>query len=303
MKVSPKWLPPVVLLLAARPSVAGGQVAEYLSPDTKVVLGIQVRTIASALAQNLGQELLAQTRFAGFDPLKDLDEVIVMTNGNAENPPVLALLRGRFNLERMERGANRYAGVPIIQGPALGQGVMALLDASTALAGEPALVRAAIDRRQNGVQGTVTWGDQIEALRGKYVVWGIGESLESVDRFQFGAEFEDGLNLTAELRVASPAEMEKLTAGLRMMEAMARAGEQQPGAAKFEMNTEGGTLRLALKVPTEELKKAFQAQRGTLEAAMKSRLPMLGKPAPVETKIISNGDGETQFVTLPGARR
>ena len=305
MNVSPKWLPPVLLMLAARPVVAADEVADYLSPETKIVVGIQLRTIAPAIAENLGPELLAQTRFAGFDPLKDLDEVIVTANGTGDNPPVLAVLHGRFDVERMGRGAKRYAGVPMIEGPAQAKGVMALLDATTAIAGDPALVRAAIDRRQNGVQGAVTWAPEMETLRGKYVVWGIGEGVESVERFQFGAAFDDGLNLTAELHVASEAEMEKLTAGLRMMEAMAKASEGKPNGTRFEIKTEGTTLQVALRVSSEELKKTFEAQRGTLEAAVKSRLQVFGKPAatPPEATVVTSDKGETLVLTLPGARR
>ena len=307
MRVSPKWLPPFLLLLAVRPSVAAEPFAEYLapylSPETKVVIGIQVRTLAPALPADLGPALSAQMKFAGFDPLKDLDEVIVTANGTGDNAPVLAVLRGRFQLERMGRGAKRYAGVPMIEGQAQAKGVIALLDAGTAIAGDAVLVRAAIDRRLNGVQGTVTWADQIDELRAKYAVWGIGEAVDSVDRFQFGAEFQDGLDLTAELHVASPAEMEKLTSGLRMVEAMAKASEGKPKAAHLEMKSEDGTLRLALRVPAEELKQAFTAQRGMLEAAVKSRLPMGGEAAAPESRIVINEQGETLTVTLPGARR
>ncbi len=303
MKVSPKWLPPFVLLLSVRACLAAGEVADFLPPETKVVLGLRMSTIASALQQNLGPELLAQVKFGGFDPLKDLDEVIVMTNGATENPPALALLLGRFDLEKMARGAKRYAGVPLVNAPAQAQGVMALLDSTTALAGEPALVRAAIDRRQNGVKGTLAWTGQIEAMRAKYVVWGIGEAVQSLEQFQFGADFQDGLNLTAELRAASAADLEKVTSALQMLKTMAKANQRPGSAAKFEMKTEGATLRLSLRVPTDELKKAFQSQRGSLEAALKSRLPMWNKQPDTDTKVVKNDEGDTVVVTLPGLRR
>ncbi len=307
MKVSPKWLSPFLLLLAVRPSLAAERVADYVSPETKVVLGLQMRTIAPTLAQSVGPELMAQAKIAGFDPFKDLDEVIVMTNGTGENPPVLAVLRGRFDLVRLGREAKPYLGVPVIQGPGQANGVLALIDPGTIFAGDPGLVRAAVARRQNGVQGTVTWADQIESLREKYVVWGIGEGVDAVDRFHFGAEFQDGLNLTAELHVASTAEMEKLTAGLRMLEAMAKTNQTKSSGARFEMTADAGTLRLAIRVPAEELKKSLQAQRSTIEAAVMSRIPGLAKPAPrsgsAEPKIVTSPQGETVTLTLPGAKR
>jgi hypothetical protein len=296
-----------LLLLAPRPLLAAEEVADYVSPETKVVLGLQMRTIAPALAQAVGPELLAQARIVGFDPLKDLDEVILMTNGSGDNPPVFAVLRGRFDLARLGRDARPYMGVPIVQGPGQANGTLALVDAGMLFAGDPGLVRAAIARRLNGIQGSVTWADQIESLRAKYPVWGIGEGMDSVDRFHFGAEFQDGLTLTAELHVTSAPEMEKLTAGLHMLEAMAKSSQANSTGSRFEISTEGGTLRLALHVPADELKKSFQAQRGPLEAALLSRLPGLAKPSPRPAApggtIVSNPKGETMTLTLPGAKR
>ena len=53
------------------------------------------------------------TAFAGFDPLHDIDEVMLTSAADRENAPALLVLRGRFNLEKLGAGAEQYHGVAI----------------------------------------------------------------------------------------------------------------------------------------------------------------------------------------------
>jgi len=311
-------------VLIPRPgSAAGAALLDYLPPGTKVVLGIQVQGAIGALAQDLGPELLgkgstllAQTPLAGFDPLKDLDEVLIASSGKGNNPPALAVLRGRFDVERLGRSATRYRDVLVVEGAKGQDGVLALLDSSTALAGDAALVRAAIDRRGQGAETGSDWAERIEALRSHYTIWGIGEGLEglpdtpgqpggldSLDRFAFGAAFTHGLELTAELHLRSPQDAEKVSALLSLIQAAPQAS-----GARFEVESANGTLRILVALPEEELKKAMAAaQRGFLDSAALSQLG--GKPdgaskppSPPDGKVVTNTEGDTMVLTLPGKR-
>jgi len=325
MRFSASWLPPALALLLIPRSgpAAGAALADYLPPDTKLVLGIVVRPAIATLAQGLGPELLAQasallaqTPLAGFDPLKDLDEVLIATSGKGNNPPALAVLRGRFDVERLGRNAAWYRDALMLKGAVGQDGVLALLDSSTALAGDAALVRAAIDRRGQGADTVPAWAARIDELRGRYIVWGIGEGLEglpgqpvapggmdSLDRFEFGVAFAHGMELTAELHFRSPQDADKLNAFLSLVQAAPQAG-----GARFDMQSLNGTLRFSVAVPEEELKKQMAAfQRGFQQSAALS--PFGGKPAaaskppaPPEGKIVTGSQGDTLTVTLPGKR-
>ena len=138
--------PVLVLLAALRFALAADAgMAGYFPPDTKVVLGIHVRALADAglfqeVAGSIPKELLP-----GFDVMKDLDEVLIGTSGEGKKPPALAVLRGRFNMEKFARDATRYNGVPVL-------GSVALIDETTAIAGDMELVHAAIDRRGQETQ-------------------------------------------------------------------------------------------------------------------------------------------------------
>src|SRR5437764_4664945 len=114
---------PALALLLATYSAGAASAADTALPDcvprdTKVVLGIRMRNIVELLqAQNFAAEwrstsaaLLAQTPLAGFDPLKDIDEVIIASTGVGDNPEVLVVLRGRFDINRLATGAASYHG-------------------------------------------------------------------------------------------------------------------------------------------------------------------------------------------------
>jgi hypothetical protein len=335
MKLSPKWLPPFVLLLGMRSLAAADELPAYLPPDTGMLVGIQVHSLVDAFAQAAGPELkgklsavLAKTPLAGFDPLKDLDEVLITSTGGGDNPATLAVLRGRFGAVQVGEKAARYREVPMIAAGTDGKSVFALLDETTALAGDLALVRAAIDRHANGEETRLPFVAKLEPMRQRYAIWGSGtvpksgaanaDAMGSIERFEFGANFADGLEMVADLYPRSPADLEKLSASLRMVEAMMKA-KAGAGGGQLSMTSEGGRLRLSVNIPKEELVKAFEAQKGILTQAVMSKLPPglaarlnaapedrypTSRPVPAsETKIVSNSEGETLTVTLPGARK
>ena len=281
MRLSPKWLPPILVLLGLRYAAAADDLPGYLPPDTKVVLGVQVRTIVDSLSQTLGAELrgqitaaLAQTPLAGFDPLKDLDEILIASTGKGNNPPTLVVLRGRFDVPRLAAKAKPYQGVPVIDSGQPSQGVLALLDGATAIAGEPPMVRAAIDRQRKGAHPKFAWAGRTDSLRQKYAVWGVGDipekpkaaagqagPLDSLDRFEFGAAFSNGLELTADLHPRSPADLEKMAQTLRMLVAMIEAKAPASKGSQFALSAGNGTLRLSVRIPQADLNQAMEAQR------------------------------------------
>src|SRR5439155_10566596 len=163
-----------VLLAALRfAAAADSSLAAYFPPDTKAVLGINVRglvdnaifgdAVTEIRAKSAG--LLAQTPLAGFDPLKDLDEVLMGTSGKGAKPPTVMVLRGRFQVEQLAKGAARYHEIPILQSPQQPEGVLALIDSSTAIAGAVEEVHAAIDRHAQASSDPAPWIARVDTLR------------------------------------------------------------------------------------------------------------------------------------------
>jgi hypothetical protein len=271
----------LLAVVAARLVAAGDSALNFLPADTKVVIGIRVSAIReSALfkdvgtdAQKLGDEWMKLVAITGFDPLHDIDEVLIFSSADNEKAAALIAVRGRFNLERMGAGAKRYKGIALVGEGADGKSVVALLDATTAVAGEPAAVRAAIDRRGHGAPLDAKLAASVQSLAGRFDIWGTGErpegfvpptgkraDLDSIDRFEFGVRISKGLELGAEIHARSPEDAGKLAASMAMLQAMMSGRE--PAAPKFDVQVKDGTVKISLAISEDDLKKAVAAQRG-----------------------------------------
>ena len=324
-------------------TAADASLSAYFPPDTKAVAGIQLRAIAAAgLFQGIDAEirktaasLLEKGPLAGFDPLKDLDEVLIATSGAGDKAPAILVLRGRFPLDKLEAAAKRYRDVPILEGPEQKGGWLAFIDSGTAIAGEAEMVRAAIDRRGQDIHANAPWLTRMETLRAKCAIWGFGEGLDaagapagkagdlsSIDRFEFGVAFDRGLRLAAEVHMRTPQDAEKLTSTLRLVEAMMKEQKKTSKNTAFDIRADNqGTLRLSLILPEAELKKAMREEKTSLAAAISSGLPALvasqrmkpaaapaeppvpvvfRQPAPSDSKVLTNADGDAVVLTLPG---
>jgi hypothetical protein len=277
------------LLLAARAVPAAGLVlTDFLPPDTKVVFGIRMHEVAvSALARALTAQVpdsaavwLKTVSLPGFDPLRDIDEALFATSGAGQNPPVIVVVSGRFDVSRLAQGARRYHDVPMLGGEKDTDSVVALLDGSTAVAGDPAMVRAAIDRRDGGAGIDAALDDRINSLRQRYDVWGLGDrldgfvtpmpeakALESIDRFQFGMLLGSGLELGAEVHARSAQDAEKLCTAFEMVAAMLNSKQPPEAASRLEMQVDDDTIKLTLSIPEEELKKTIQTETAALSPA------------------------------------
>jgi hypothetical protein len=309
---------------------AEGALPDWLPPDTKAVIGVRVRSLmdsdlmksAMSQAPAMPPEAAGWTRITaalGFDLARDVDEVVITTTGQGQNPPMLIFVKGRFNLDRLAGvGAQSYGGVPLLGGGEGSKGVVALLDATTAIAGDPPLVRAAIDRRGHGgiPEELAT---RVEALRNSYDIWGLGDrpagyvapastpqGFENVDRFQFGILLNHGLELNAEIHSTSAEDAQKLLATASLLEAMMKAQQPQSSGTKLDVHADQGTLRLVLTVPEEEMKKAMAAGMRSAQAASQPKAePAVAAPKQEPqsgTPRVLNPSGGTGAISLPSGR-
>jgi len=307
-----------IALAAARVVLAADfALQEYLPPDTKVVMGLRVRALTeSSLFQQTGDQAksLSDTwtklsAFAGFDPLHDIDEVLLTSAADRENAPALLVIRGRFNLENLGAGAERYRGVALRgSSDKKATSVLALLDANTVLAGEAPIVKAAIDRRGQPAVYDAALVARVASLRERFDIWGTGErpegfvapggqndQLRSIDRFEFGVRITHGLEFGGEMHARSQKEAEKLAATLGILQMMAKA---QSNTAKFDVKMEDNTLKLSFAISEEELKKAIAAQSQIQK--MQSQPKVTGQPPAATPPRQVTSPGGTSVFTLPG---
>ena len=145
---------------------ADPQLLNLVMPDAKVLAGVNVD---QAKTSPFGQYVLSQmqlqdthltelTALTGFDPTRDVHELLVASSGGANQQTGLALARGNFdpariNALRLTKGAASeiYNGVTIIEDPKQ-QGGFAFLNATIVAAGDLANVKARHrPRRRRGV--------------------------------------------------------------------------------------------------------------------------------------------------------
>ena len=160
------------LALAAATALAGVDSAllNLVPPDAKIISGISVD---QSKTSRFGQYVLGQMTVedpgmkkfiadTGFDPRRDLNELLVATSGTSDAPQFVVLGRGVFNPAKILNTAiaagaivTPYGnGIQLLTPPAgtKSQNAVAFLDASTAVMGPVAVVKTVIDRRTSGTR-------------------------------------------------------------------------------------------------------------------------------------------------------
>jgi hypothetical protein len=336
-----------LLFLAGPASAADDNRLLGLLPEhARIVLGVKVRQVAeSPLARSLTQEFQNSAgdwssipSLTGFDPFQDLDEVILASTGAGEDAPVLIVASGRFATARAAADATLYHGVPLAEGDGKSGGSFAFLDDFTAVAGDLAEVKAAIDRRESLSSLDSDVAANVAKYRALYEIWCIAgqpkglvqrfagsensEALQPVDSLRVGIGLTAGLEIAAEVQARSGEDAQKLAGTLALVEAMVKASQPQAGGAKIDIQHQDTSLKIAVSIPEEALKQAIRNQGSVLQRAaaqpVKPSTPAPPRPVvapaprPVRPAVriqssesnspSSTSAGETAVFTLPGPK-
>jgi len=142
-------------------SAADPQLLNLVMPDAKVLAGVNVQ---QAKGTQFGQWVLNQMQtqdaqlqqlvtLTGFDPRRDVNELLVASDGTPGSKTGLALAKGTFNVAMITAAATvagvvteAYGGFTILEDPKKQMAGMAFLDGTTVVAGDIASVKGAIDR-------------------------------------------------------------------------------------------------------------------------------------------------------------
>ncbi|MGA2879516.1 MAG: hypothetical protein ABSG13_11235 [Bryobacteraceae bacterium] len=160
----------VLFILPLGAFAADPALLQMVLPDSQVVAGLQVNQAKSSL---FGQYVLSHlsvndtklgefTAQTGFDPTKDVSEIVIASNWKPNTPANqwLVLADGTFNVSKIASVAQANGSVPAVY-----QGVnllthaassstqvasaIAFFGVTTAVAGDLTSVKAAIDRKQS----------------------------------------------------------------------------------------------------------------------------------------------------------
>ena len=169
-------------------SAADPQLLNLVMPDAKVLAGVNVE---QAKGTQFGQYVLNQMQtqdaqlqqlatLTGFDPRRDVRELLVASDGVPGSKTGLALAKGTFDAAKLTAAASLqgvvtevYNGVTILKEPKKQEMGMAFLDATTVAAGDVASVKGAIDRLKTSQPLPAAVAVKVNQWSNSQDAWGI----------------------------------------------------------------------------------------------------------------------------------
>jgi hypothetical protein len=155
--------------------------AALVPPDATMLSGVRMEAVrATPLYQKMvASKALPQlddfARQTGFDPRRDVRELLIASNG-ADS---LLAARGTFNIHPIEGAAkSSYKGYTLYTRE---NGAVGLIDNSTAIAGPVAAVRAALDRYQAGERtGPSALLARARQIPSENQIWSVSNGFDSL---------------------------------------------------------------------------------------------------------------------------
>ena len=279
-------------------------------PDAKILSGIRADQMRDSL---FGQYLLSHLPASGanlsnfitqtgFDPRKDVTEVILASNGDSKTAQShgLLLARGVFNVPKMSAAARAngattttFNGIDILTfaargTPAVAHG-MAFLDGSTAVIGDVASVKSAIEQRKSNAPPSSSLLDKVAQVSANNSFWFVtltpiaqfaaalpdsnlrsalnGNVLATINQLSGGIRFGDTVKLSLEAVARTDkdaqalADVLKFAASLVQLNGQNNAASAEVGALlnTLESKTSGNVTTLSLALTEQQLEQLLGA--------------------------------------------
>jgi hypothetical protein len=305
--------PFVFFALALVPALpaADATMLNLVMPDAKVIMGADVdRLTNSPFGQHIlslmkleGKEFESFVAMTGFDPRRDLREVLVASQsveGNMGSDSV-AIVRGAFDEAKLTALAtvnggvvSSYNGVKLLTGPPkpghagptggyLGGGYLVV--------GQDAPVKAAIDRQRAAKPLDAALAARIQASSGQYHAWVVttaspselagrvrnpnmagamkGDLLQAIESISAGVRFGANVEVGGEANTRSDRDATALIDVMRFLVSMATSNAPPAFgkiAESLQLTSEGATVRFSASIPEADFEKLFQPRRRTTTA-------------------------------------
>lgn len=265
-----------------------------VSPDAKVLAGVNVQQAKGTL---FGQYVLNQIQsdnsdmrqliaLTGFDPTRDVSETLLATTAASNTGLVLA--RGNFDIAKITAAASlkgavseAYSGVTILEDPKQTHGV-SFLDSTTAVAGDIASVKGAIDRQKNPQPLPASVAVKVNQLSGSQDAWAIctvapsslhvpaaphgGQippAFQSVQSASGGVKFGANVVFTSQAETDTAQNATTLGDMVKLLISMAQmnAGQNQQAAQlaqQVQVSASGNVLTVSLSLPEDQFQQLLK---------------------------------------------
>lgn len=283
------------LLPAADPGLLN-----LVMPDAKVLAGVNVdqaknslfgQYVLSQIQAQAAQHLQQVTALTGFDPARDLTELLVATNAVPGSHTGLVLARGNFDPARIQSAAlagggstTTYNGVTLILDPKQVNAV-AFLDSTLAIAGDVADVKGAIDRHAASASLAAALAVQVDQLSSAEDAWALTATplsalkppvnssnpqaavvqnlFESVQQASGGVKFGDPILFTGQAQTDTAANATAMANVLQFLVNMAQMqAPQNPQAAailqSLTVSPNDVYVNVSLSISESQAEQAFK---------------------------------------------
>jgi hypothetical protein len=299
-------LPVLALAIPVGASAADPGLLRLVMPDAKVVAGLQVdRTRDSEFGQFVlshmqlddpaFQKFVVET---GFDPRKDVKELLIASNWQSNNPQSrwLVMAKGTFDLEKIQHSAaaggavvTTYQGASIFSFAGRGSpdtdNAIAFLDASSAVMGDAASVRAAIQRKQSAAAASSDLLGKVKDLSAKNDFWFVtlvplsefalampdptvggamrGNTMSAINQASGGIRFGSTVTISADVITRSDKDALALVDVVKFLVGMLQLNKQDNAVAgqvsnllePLETKTSGNVMSMSLAIPEQQIER------------------------------------------------
>lgn len=296
-----------LILTAGLTFAADPALLQLVTRDARMVAGID---FSRAKNSPFGQKILAEMKeedqgfqklvtSTGFDPRRDLQEVVIASSGVPKQGGTVVLVRGVFDQTKISQflrseGAvqSLYKGVELWKSPKdkSGEGAIAFVNTSLAIFGTDATVRAAIDRNQAAGEGmTADLAVRVSEWSARNDAWfvsnaslqemGVGKTgqnailpggltVDSIRQASGGVRFGSTVDVSGELTTRSDQDAQALADVFRFISSMVRLNADKPGAAEaqkivdsLQLSTSGPAMKFSLSVTEEQLERMLENKK------------------------------------------
>jgi hypothetical protein len=299
-----------VLLGASLLQAADPQLLSLVPPNSKVIAGVNLdQARSSPLGQFLTSMLPTDQGFqqfvaaTGFDPRRDLHEILVAATGPEKTAGHLILARGTFDVNRMLALVPQdnplirqtYNGT-LIFSHSKDEMSFAFPDANTAVAGDLASVKASIDRRGQSAGIDPLLAARIAVLSSTLDAWAIStlpfsslphpaagpnsknimssELLAKIQQTSGGIKFGDQVQFVGEAVTGDPKDATALGDVIKFLATMAQSqapAEAAPAVALMQnlhVVADGATLHMDLAIPESQIEALVTAHKAPAKPAI-----------------------------------
>jgi hypothetical protein len=296
-------------------------------PDSGVLAGIN---LAQIRASDVGKSLLAKATSesselktllatAGFDPLRDVDEIVIASPANSPKARGVFLLGGSFDPTRFAElavapgmSAETWHGVQVLTKQQEQPVAMACLNRTLIVGGDPETVRTTLARRNQAPGPRVELAAKAAEMRAAYDIWFVShvspadltanapdthiaanpqlDLMRSIEQASGGLKFGSDFTMAADLTARTPKEAEDIAAALRLFIGLAASNQRDSKQAaaileKLALATEGNTVKMSFSIPQAELVKSIEA---AMERVRQTAPAAPAPPPPTDVKVYSS---------------